>query len=183
MRNALAVCGKISSGKSSVIKELSHSHGWDIVSFGRYVRSIALAQHETPTRETYQQLGLKLFTERGAEQFLQDVIEVNQPTSNTHLFDGIRHVSIIEELKRRYTNTFVIYLDVSDVERYRRFSARASDDDRSVSYEQFLEISHHPIEQGIADIATVADAVIDASSSLRTLMSQVNIHLAMTDFL
>src|ERR1700759_4790137 len=183
MGNALAVCGQIGSGKSSVIKDLSRSHRWDTVSFGRYVRSIALARQETPSREIYQQLGLQLFTERGAKQFLQDVIECNQPTSNTHLFDGIRHVSIIEELKIRYKNTFVIYLDVSDLERYKRFSARASKDDLTVSYEQFLEISQHPIEQGIPEIATVADAVIDGSSPLQTLISQVNSQLAMTNLL
>lgn len=183
MKNALAVCGQICSGKSSVIRKLSNSHAWDIVSFGRYIRSLTNIRQENPTRETYQLLGLKLFKERGAKQFLEDVIESNQPTSDTHLFDGVRHVSIIEELKTHYTNAFVIYLNLSDVERYERFISRASKDDPIFSYEQFLEISQHPIEQGIPEIATIANVVIDASVSFQEVMAEVNDQLNRNGFI
>jgi hypothetical protein len=121
--------------------------GWDTVSFGRYIRSLINIRQEVPTREIYQSLGQKLFAERGPKLFLQDTIEFNQPASDIHLFDGVRHVSIIEELKEFYASTFVIYLNVGDLERYNRFISRASKDDPIISYDQFLAISQHPIEQ------------------------------------
>lgn len=183
MKKALAICGQICSGKSSVIKELSISYGWDIVSFGRYIRSLIDIRQEAPTRATYQSLGQKLFAERGPKLFLQDTIEFNQPASAIHIFDGVRHVSIIEELKEFYASTFVIYLNVSDLERYNRFISRASKDDPIISYDQFLAICQHPIEQGITQVASIANTQINAAKPFQDVMAEVKSKLRRSRFI
>lgn len=165
MLKAVAICGHICSGKSSFINHVSSLHEWNVISFGKYIRHLASIKGVSLTRANYQALGHETLLERGPDCFLSDVIQFNQPLSNIHLYDGIRHTSIIEALQRIYQNTLVIYLNACDDQRYHRFIGRASHDDPSLTYGEFLKLSEHPIEYGISAISTIADCVIDTNLS------------------
>ena len=145
MPKAIAISGHICSGKSSIINHLSRSYGWDIISFGKYIKHLASTKELPPTRETYQTLGQEVFSGRGACQFLHDAIEFSRPTSSAHLFDGVRHVPMLDALHQVYSATFVIYLDISDFQRYLRFTARASQGDSPLTYDEFLKLSGQPV--------------------------------------
>lgn len=182
MPKSISICGLICSGKSSVITELHNLHSWDVISFGKYVREIASLRGLLPTRETYQALGYELFDELGAASFLAKVIEANQPKSDVHLFDGVRHTSILDSMKLIYETNIVVYLELSDSLRFRRYKSRSTVGDNSTSFEQFLEISKHPIEQGISDIKSLADLRIDATSRLGEIVVQINNYLVNINF-
>ena len=173
MGQAIAICGHICSGKSEIINYLSHEHGWNVISFGSYVKYVAQDECLPATRDSYQTLGQKLFKERGPKQFLLDVIEFHGPTSLTHLFDGVRHTLIIDELRQMYAGLFVVYLHVSDAVRYERFLKRRKENEPLLSVAEFLRLSEHPIEKGISDIAGVADQSIDASVPLAQVLAEI----------
>lgn len=175
MKNSISVCGKIGSGKSTVLRALSAEYGWDIVSFGGYVKS--LITEPDPVRGTFQQLGQELFALRGARGLLENALRFHNPQSETHLFDGVRHVSVLQELRKIYSANFVIYLEIGDRERYERF-IRASDMNSRVSYPEFLHMCEHPIELGIEDISHVADINVDASRDLASVLEDIRARLS-----
>jgi len=170
MQSALAVCGKIGSGKSSVLRELERMHSWDVVSFGAYIKSLIIDPH--PVRETYQALGQELFSSRGPRGLLQDALNYRDPKSSIHLIDGVRHVSVVDAMQRIYSKTIVVFLKVDERTRYERFVAR-SDTATQVSYGEFQQICNHPIEQGIDEIAGISDVVIDASGEIEQVVGAI----------
>lgn len=183
MKKAVVVCGHISSGKSSVINHLSKSYGWDIISFGAFVRQQAEGRNLPSSRQVYQDLGFQLFSGLGPRSFLEEVIEYHQPHSTIHLFDGVRHTAIVSELKKQYDKVFVSYLDVSDEVRYERHIMRLAPEDPVLSYSEFLAISQHHIEQGTSELATIADVEIDGSQPLLSVIAQVEKSLSGLGFL
>jgi dephospho-CoA kinase len=170
----IAVCGQIGSGKSSIIGELSKTYGWNTVSFGAYIKSRIAADH--PTRTDYQSLGEMLFATRGPKGLLEDAIRFGEPRSSTFLIDGVRHVSIVTELRRIYGEVVIIFLDVSDSQRYERFTRR-NDTDPPMSYDDFVQMCSHPIEQGILDLAKIADVVIDGNVDFEGVLTAILSHL------
>lgn len=170
----IAVCGQIGSGKSSIIREISKTYGWNTVSFGAYIKSQIAADH--PTRTDYQALGEMLFAARGPKGLLEDAIRFGEPHSSTFLIDGVRHVSIVTELRRIYNDVVIIFLDVSDTQRYERFTRR-DDTDSPMSYDDFVQICSHPIEQGILDLAKIADVVIDGNVDFEVVLTKILSHL------
>jgi dephospho-CoA kinase len=173
LSKAIAVCGHICSGKSSVVGYLARKYGWNVISFGKYIRHLAATRGLLPSRDVYQILGQEVFDERGGHQFLRDVMQFNQPVSFVHLFDGVRHIPMIEAIRQIYSDTFVIYLNVNAYERYRRFKRRAAKGDPSLTYEEFERLSDQPVEQGISEILNIADFSIDASTSHRKVVTEI----------
>ena len=173
MPKAMAICGHICSGKSRVINHLSNEYRWAVISFGNYVKHLAQRECLPATRDSYQALGQKLLEGKGPKQFLLDVIEFHNPTSPLHLFDGVRHTSIIDELRQMYEGLSIIYLQVSDAVRYERFLKRRKKDEPLFSLTEFLALSEHPIERGISAIASVADQSIDGSTSFAQVLAKV----------
>ena len=174
MKQSISVCGKIGAGKSSILRALSAANGWDIISFGGYIKS--LISDPNPVRETFQQLGQDLFASRGAQGLLDDAIRFRQPQSETQLFDGVRHVSVIDELRKLYPANLVVFLNIGDRQRYERFT-RANAMTPQISYSEFLQMCAHPIELGIEEIASIGDVTVDASRDLASVLANVNNHL------
>ncbi|HXD31597.1 MAG TPA: AAA family ATPase [Pyrinomonadaceae bacterium] len=166
----IAVCGQIGSGKSSIIRELSKSYAWDTVSFGAYIKSQIAADH--PTRTDYQTLGEMLFATRGPKGLLEDAIKFSNPSSDSLLIDGVRHVSILSELRKIYNDPIVIFLEVVDRVRYERFTGRDKTEP-TMSYAKFLDMCRHPIEQGIVAISEIADIVIDANRDFAAVLAEI----------
>jgi hypothetical protein len=113
-----------------------------------------------------------LFSTRGPKGLLEDVIRFGRRRSSTFLIDGVRHVSIVTELRRAYGEVVLIFLDVSDTHRYERFRKR-HDSDVSISYNEFVQMCSHPIEQGIPDLAKIADVVINGNIDFEGVLTKI----------
>lgn len=174
MKRSISVCGNIGSGKTTVLRALSAAYNWDIVSFGSFVKS--LISGPDPTREICQELGQQLFSTRGPRGLIENVLRFHEPKSETHLFDGVRHISVIKELRKMYPTNLVIFLTIDDRQRYERFKG-ANALNSITSFTDFLKMSAHSIERGIEEIATVADANIDASQDRDFVLAEVCKHL------
>lgn len=172
-RKAVVVSGAICSGKSSVIKCLARVHGWDVVSFGAYVRHTAEQRGEEATRPNLQALGTELLSSLGAEKFLIDVIAHANPSSDVHVYDGVRHLAMLEALRRMYPRPVVVYLDVEANERYRRFAARSRHDDSVIPYEGFLAMCDEPVERGVEELRREADLCCAGSASVEEIVHAI----------
>lgn len=169
-RVAVVVAGEICSGKSTVINSLARAHGWDVVSFGAYVRCSAERHGIEATRSNLQAVGAELLGSLGPDRFLADVMAYADPSSDVHIYDGVRHLAMLEALRRVYAQPVVIYLDVDARERYRKFVKRGRGDDSTLSYEGFLAMCDQPVERTISDLRGAADLCFDGSSSVEQIV-------------
>jgi dephospho-CoA kinase len=154
---AVVVAGEICSGKSTVIAHLARVHDWDVISFGDYVRHVSARRGLTGTREELQSLGAELLDGLGPEQLLDAAVRLCQPRSSVHLFDGVRHASMLAAIRQRYSTTVVAYLDVTAAERYRRFLRRQREDETTLTHAGFMALCDAPIERSVLDVRTTAD--------------------------
>lgn len=177
MPKAVCISGQIGTGKSTIAAHLSLSYGWDVISFGDYVRHVSQAKGLAQTREVYQRLGEELLTQTGPLQFLQAVIQYQQPESIVHLFDSVRHVTVLGAMKRIYSDVHVTYLILSDQQRYLRYLNRAATSDQLTTFEDFIRLGQQSTEAGIPDIAEVADLLVDASQPVPGLLTQIERNL------
>lgn len=125
---AVAIAGRIAAGKSSVSTDLASRLGWKRASFGDFVRSVAAQRGLDASREVLQKIGEELeATDRA--MFCKDVLEFARwNNGDPVVIDGIRHVRILEEIKRILDpqRLLFVYLDAADAIRKARFTARES---------------------------------------------------------
>ncbi|NTA18890.1 AAA family ATPase [Agrobacterium tumefaciens] len=99
---AIVVCfsGKIGSGKSSIISELSNALGWKQVAFGHYVRQqVARLGGDANSREVLQNFGQR-FVEADPEAFCRGLLKsADYDWDENLLVDGVRHVKIFDMLQ------------------------------------------------------------------------------------
>lgn len=175
---AIAICGQIGSGKSSVSQELARLQAWDVVTFGQYVRDMASKQGVGHDRESLQSFGQAMIQSLGADSFLNATIAHFAPMSVVHIFDGVRHPSIVAALRRRYTAVVVVCLSAQDRRRYERYSVRT---ESPADFETFLAWSDHLVERGTIELCVDADVELDMRLSAEVLARQILDYLWKTD--
>ena len=175
MKLAVVVCGQIGSGKSTAVEFVSAEFGFKAVSFGSYVRHLAALRGTPSTRSQLQDLGDCLFRSRGSSGFLEDALEhfgIN--SHDSVVFDGVRHLEILAEIRQAATATIAVYLEVNQEERFRRHQARQA---YGCSLEEFLIVDGHPVEAGIAMITDHCDLVVNAVCSAATVQDVLRGHI------
>ena len=171
LKSAGVICGQIGSGKSTVAAILASRLSCQVVSFGKYVREIANRDGRSATRSVLQDLGETLYQRIGAPGLLEGALEIaGVKNDDTVVFDGVRHIEVLSEIRRRSGKTVAIYLAVDPEQRYRR---RQSQGTGGLSREEFDAIDRHPVEVEIGDLAQLCDYVIDASQPLTQLESDL----------
>ena len=163
MKLAVVVCGRIGSGKSTAVDFIAAEFGFKAVSFGSYIRHMA-AQRGTPsTRGQLQDLGDCLFRSKGSSGFLEDALEYFGINSHDSVvFDGVRHLEILADIRQAAGATIAVYLEVNQEERFRRYQARQAS---GLSFEEFLIVDRHLVEAGIGMIIDHCDLVLNAVCS------------------
>lgn len=169
-RRSIAICGHIGSGKSTLANALASTFGWDAVSFGRYVKAVADARGLGSARQTLQDLGQGLITEAGEDRFLGVMLQFYHPTSPVQLLDGVRHVAMVDAIRRHYDAVLVVCLMLDDRIRYKRYAARA---DEPVAYARFLTWKDHPVEREIERVCQHAELRLDATQPIADMVTVV----------
>lgn len=158
--SAVAIIGPIASGKSTVSRLLSAGLSWQLVSFGAYIRHVVSGRQISLGRRTeLERIGAELICERGHEQFTVDVLGWHGDTEHAVL-DGVRHVEVLQVLRRAYEEIFSFYLDVPADVRYERWLCReereATPDSRAV----FEGLANDQVERHVYSLVTEVDHVI-----------------------
>ncbi|WP_368563149.1 hypothetical protein [Pseudoxanthomonas sp. UTMC 1351] len=123
---AIVVCfsGRIGSGKTSVSRAVANKINGVWTGFGDLMRSEAIARLLDPdSREVLQDLGAQLIQEHGNTWLCEQVIaRAKWDGAKPLIIDGVRHVSILDELRGLLGShqVLLVHLDLRDgVERSR----------------------------------------------------------------
>lgn len=101
--SAIMIIGRISSGKSTLAKQLVDAIPYTInISFGTFLKNYCLENgiDIEENRDVLQNLGQK-FIDENPEKFLKNVVKYfSSVDEELHVFEGVRHVSIFEEIEK-----------------------------------------------------------------------------------
>lgn len=159
----IGFAGKIASGKTTLADSVAKMLSWPIVSFGGYIRIVAKEQGlDADSRNVLQDLGLRMLSDDPAG-LCANVLKLARFSAGDNLLvDGVRHPSIVNELKKQVTpSTFrLVYV-------YTKDNVRA---DRLAPNKLSLHrISGHKVESEIEQLEAIANLRLDGSHSVDEL--------------
>jgi len=180
MVKAIVFNGFICAGKTTLANHLNTEYGWDKISFGDYVKYIADKTQSPKSRKSLQDIGYNLFTKYPCNVFLKKVIDFENPNSDVHIHDSIRHPDMLSELNNYYSHVVVFYLNISDCDRYKRYVKKYND---GKTFTQFKEYDKHPVEKDIPKLMVYSKYKLDETKQVRKLVSKIKLILKKERFL
>ncbi|MFP5274121.1 AAA family ATPase [Coleofasciculus sp.] len=167
----LGFSGKIASGKSILSTEVASCLGWQRVSFGDYVRSVAQRQGLGESREALQAVGVSL-VDQGMEQFCRSVLsQVNWKPGQPLVVDGIRHAGIVPILRQIVAplKLSLIFIAVNESTRNARLMDRGL-----TNWEQQQQIETHSTEAQVQTVLpAIADLTVDGNRTIEELVVEI----------
>jgi len=167
----LGFSGPTASGKSSLSKAIAATLGWRRISFGDYVRNVALGLGQPLTREVLQSIGASLI-DTGSHEFCVNILEWSGwKAGNPLIVDGIRHRTVANELLIlvKPTPFALVYVGIDDATRSARLVTRGETDDRSL---QLIDADSTEIEVA-SYLSMRADIIVDGSRELSELTDEI----------
>lgn len=158
----LAICGRISSGKTHVANLIGSEYKIPILSFGDYLRHVCTVENRPIDRDILQSLGQELIS-KNSNQFVQDVIRFSGHKSGGIVIEGVRHNSVLEELQLRTDNLITIFVEEDLGTRHLRYTANSRNRGKALTLHQFKSIDSHLVEQDIDSIKLGCDIVVNTS--------------------
>lgn len=148
---SIGIIGHTCSGKSTVSKLVSSKTGVPIASFGKYLLEYSRLREMPTDKPALQNLGDK-FIQEAPCSFLKNVISSTVGNSDKILFEGIRHLSILNSIIDTSTKTCFFFLDVPILIRYNRYCSREKID--NFPFESFQKMEEHNVESEIPILAS-----------------------------
>lgn len=168
----LAFAGGIGSGKSKLSLEVASILGWQRLSFGDYIRNYALQYGLDQSREMLQQLGENLIAKLGWEKFCKDFLEKgNRVGDQSLIVDGIRHIEVLEALKKILSpnKILLVFISLPFEERFSRVAERDK-----IEKSNLRKYDSHSTEVQInSSLFKVADLIIDGSRPVKELTGEI----------
>lgn len=124
---AVAIAGRIGSGKTTLASILAGRLNCPMASFGSYVRSVALQWGLDPAdRASLQDVGEDLIATQGWHSFCRSVLDHGGYVSGAVVVDGIRHVAAIAAIRELVAPTpcRLVAVSVRDESRADRLRVR-----------------------------------------------------------
>ena len=176
----LAFSGSIGSGKSTLSLSLAQALNWPYVSFGNYVRSVALLRRLGESREILQEVGESLIQE-GWEQFCKSVLaQATWKPGEPLVVDGIRHIEALEMLRLLVvpSELLLIHIMVNELTRQARLDKRSPDD-----YAKMERIEDHSTEVQVkSQLPQIADLIVSGEKptddSIREILIWIQNYIA-----
>lgn len=167
----LGFAGSIASGKSTLSIDVALSLGWQRVSFGDYVRTVAQRQELGESREVLQAVGESL-VKKGIEQFCRAVLaQVDWEPGQPLVIDGIRHgetVSILRWLVAP-SELLLVFVAVNESTRKTRLAERGLTD-----YELRQQFEKHSTEAQVRTVLRgMADFTVDSTRKIEELVKEI----------
>lgn len=168
---AIAIAGRMGTGKTTLATALSDHLGWPRASFGDYVRSEVARLGMPLSRHNLQTVGTELLTADVA-QFCHAVLATSGWTSGQGLIiDGLRHSETIEPI-----STFihplplkVVLIKVQEEIRRQRLAHKGEVNELAVR-----EADSHSSEKQVATIFDeLADLILDGTQQPKAVFEDV----------
>lgn len=166
----VALSGPIGAGKTTVSRALASRLQWPRVSFGDYVRKVAIGRGLEPSRTVLQEVGLSLI-DAGWEPFVRGVLAQASHSPNEGLVvDGIRHEMAIRTLRTLVAPLplLTVYLDVPESERDARLRQRGLQDRNA-----HATFHAHPVESELNQVAKLCDVRVDGTGAVAEVVDRL----------
>lgn len=173
LKKSIIIIGAISSGKSTVAKHISEAYGIKIASFGGYLNDYSLRSSLPNDRKSLQDLGDE-FIKSQPEKFLFDVIDFPGSSAESLIFEGVRHLVILDLIKTNSAQAFSIFIDVPYYVRKERYLIRNKDIDLQKTSAEFEARNLHPVELEVLRLKEFCDLTISTfeDSLLQTSLKE-----------
>ncbi|MFP9097934.1 AAA family ATPase [Flavobacterium sp. RHBU_24] len=172
INNLIGLSGRICSGKSFLAKKLAKDYDIQIVSFGSYLFSYSTANELPTDRNSLQDLGEQL-VKNDPENFVDNVLVHAGNINDVIIIEGIRHQVIYNILKDISSKAIFMYVDENVNLRYKRYIDRTKEIDDKVSFNEFLQIDNHIVEQEIESLRKLYDIFITSNDTNDELLEKV----------
>lgn len=159
---AIGLAGHARSGKSTLAAMLSRRVGARVVAFGDIVRQAARDQHLDPSdRATLMDVGQR-WAETNPASLCSAVLRGTDAETRPLVIDGIRHVAIVEELRRQLNSgsLWLVFLAVPSWVLTERLEGE-------------MDPRTHRSESEMSALELHADLVLDATASSAELCDAV----------
>lgn len=167
----LVFSGSIASGKSTLSIEIAKALGWQRVSFGNYVRTVAQSQGLGGSREVLQAVGASLINQ-GIEQFCEAVLsQVNWEPGTPLIVDSIRHAEVALTLRRLVAplELLLVFVTVDELTREARLIERGL-----TRCEQWQLLEAHSTETQVqAVLPAMADLTVNSGRKIEELIQEI----------
>ena len=168
----VAFCGGVGSGKTTLSKEVASGLECRYVGFGDWVRSVALGRRLTVSREALQELGASLIAELGLDGFCRSALAYGGwACGESVVIDGVRHVEILETLRRLLAPSRVnlVFVQADWKTREQRLRQRGS-----AEADLLPETESHSTEvQVVSILSGAADLIVDGTKCIAELREQI----------
>lgn len=171
MKFLVCVSGGIASGKTTLAETLCGRQGGIRLAWGDAVRRRAMDEDLPATRESLQDVGLKMVGE-GWESFVRELCkDFSRDDADLLVVEGIRHVDALRALKTRFPDrkSIVVFVDIDPELRSERVARRG----------EMLDALIHPVESDLENVRSAADLVLDGGEPVDTLVDDVVQRLGM----
>lgn len=163
---AIGISGAVSAGKTTAARHLERS-GFGYTRISMVIDEELREQGLAATRQNYQELGWRLHREKGQEWLCRRALELLPPDTTDLVVDGLRWEQDVRYLKERFGGRFLhIHIDAPEEVRRRRY-------DEAQRTAAFDDVAAHPVEQGIAALALLADAKVINDDDLESFLARI----------
>jgi len=156
VKKIIAICGRISSGKTTLAKQISERYSLPIASFGGFLKQYCEMNNLPTDRKSLQDVG-KDFISGNPKKLLKDVIIFYKGDSETVLLEGVRHKVIIKHLASLCDESLVIFVDADPKTIYQRYTNRKKESDTETDYEKYV---NHDVEFEIEHLKFFSDIIL-----------------------
>lgn len=172
MKNTvLAFAGGIASGKSTLSQAVAQSLGCPRVTFGGYVRTEAKRRGVSDDRKTLQRIGEELVAQ-DAEGVCRAVLaQAAWLPGSALVVDGVRHVNIVDLLRRLVAPSGfrLVHVSASEQARSRRLVSRGG------NKSELRTLDTHSTEKDVPDrLRELADLRVDGENPLEAVIDEVS---------
>lgn len=169
---AIGLAGRIGSGKSTIVRQLSHRLDGVSASFGDYVRAEARSRGLAGSREELQGLGDLLISEYGWDLFCRKVLlHCGWDPGSAVVIDGVRHVEVVASLRRLVAPSRFVLVYVTIDERVR---ATRLPHDLASDLARLTGVDSHSTEVQVTEgLLSAADLVVDGQESPEEIVETI----------
>lgn len=171
----IAISGRIASGKSSLADALAKKTGWPLASFGAYVRVEAVRRGLSASRESLQAVGAEL-VESGPDAFVRIVLgHFGWRPGHPLVIEGVRHVTILDAIRRVVAPITVSHIHVvaKEADRRERLARRGEGEGQLTSVEM-----HSTERDVLTTLPSMADILVDGAGDVHTEAHRVIVELS-----
>jgi len=150
----ILLIGHSGTGKSS-LSMLLKQEGWKVISAGDTIRTLAKELGYSISRKELQKFGNQLLIEKG-EYYFADILANQMHGANQVIFEGIRPVQVICELKKIIPELFIVFIESDSETRFFRLYEQ-----EGLTRDEFNALEIHFMEKQVEHGREIANCVLD----------------------